>query len=65
MSIRIFNFNHFRRQGDFIRNIYSGEIWLEQAIERQNEIEDLLRSLNAYKPKPPPKKIQSEKGSLR
>ena len=48
---RILNFNHFRRLRDFIRSIYSGEISLEQAIERQNEMEDLLRSLSGYKTK--------------
>ena len=48
---RIFNFDHFRGLGGFIRSIYSDEISLEQAIERQNEMGDLLRSLNGYKPK--------------
>ena len=48
----IFNFNHFRGLVGFIRYIYSGEyISLEQAIEIQNEIGGLLRSLNDYKPK--------------
>ena len=33
---RIFNFNHFRKLGDFIRSIYFGEISLRHATERQN-----------------------------
>ena len=63
---RILNFNHFRRLRDFIRSIYSGEISLEQAIERQNEMEDLLRSLSGYKTKQKQQQQQkhSKKGVL-
>ena len=48
---KIFNFNPFRRLGDFVRGIYSGEISLKHAIARQKEMEDLFRSLSNYKPK--------------
>ena len=60
---RIFSFNHFRKLGGFIRSIYFGEISLRHAIERQNYIEDLLRSLNGYKPKKQ-RKMQSKKEVL-
>ena len=60
---RIFNFNHFRKLGGFIRSIYFGEISLRHAIERQSYIEDLHRSLNGYKPKKQ-RKMQSTKEVL-
>ena len=48
---KIFDFNIFRRLGDFIRSIYFDDISLEQAIEKQNEMEYLLRNLEACKPR--------------
>ena len=47
---KIFDFNIFRRQGDFSRSIYSGDISLKQANDRQEEIEYTLRNLEGYKP---------------
>ena len=48
------------------KKIDSGEISLEQAIERQNEMEDLLRSLSGYKTKQKQQQQQkhSKKGVL-
>ena len=54
----------FRRLGDFIRSIYFDDISLEQAINRQDKMEYLLRSLEAYKPKSPDK-IKSKRATLK
>ena len=54
----------FRRLGDFIRSIYFDDISLEQAINRQDKTEYLLRSLEAYKPKSPDK-IKSKRATLK
>ena len=54
----------FRRIGDFIRSIYFDDISLEQAINRQDKMEYLLRSLEAYKPKNPDK-IKSKRETLK
>ena len=54
----------FRRLGDFIRSIYFDDISLEQAINRQDKMEYLLRSLEAYKPKSPDI-IKSKRATLK
>ena len=48
---KIFDFNIFRRPPDFIRSIFSGDISLEQATEKQEKMEHLLRNMDAYKPR--------------
>ena len=42
---KIFDFNILRRLGDFARSIYFDDILLEQATEKQDEMECLLRNL--------------------
>ena len=46
----IYDFNIFRKLDDFIRSIYYVDILLEQAMDKQYEMEALLRSLDVYKP---------------
>ena len=48
---KIFDFNIFRRLGDLIRSICFDDISLEEAIQKQNKMEYLLRNLEAYKPR--------------
>ena len=52
---KIFDFDVFRRPVDFIQSIYFHDISLKQAISRQDEMEYLLRNLQAYRPKKPDK----------
>ena len=52
---KIFGFNIFRRLGDFIINIYFNDISLKQAVNKQEEMEYLVRSLEGYKPRNPGK----------
>ena len=40
-----------RRLADFIRSIYFDDILLKQAVDKQDETEDLIRNLKGYKPK--------------
>ena len=47
---KIYGFNIFRRLGDLIRSIYYADILIKQAMNKQNEMETLARSLDAYKP---------------
>ena len=47
----IFRFTIFRRLGDFIKSIYFDDISLEQAIDKKNQMEYLIRNPKAYKPK--------------
>ena len=42
---KVFDFNIFRRLGDFTRSIYFDDISLKQAVDRQDEMEYLLRNL--------------------
>ena len=57
----IFDFNIFRRLGEFIRSIYFGDISLKQAMDKQEEMEYLVRNLHTYKPKKPEKINSKEK----
>ena len=52
---KIFGFNIFRRLGDFIINIYFNDISLKQAVNKQEEMEYLVRSLEGCKPRNPGK----------
>ena len=61
---KLFDFNIFRRLGDFIRNVYFDDISLKQAINRQEEIEVLIRDLDYYKPRNPDK-VESRKEVLK
>ena len=47
----MFNFNILRRLVDFTRTIYFGDISLNKAINRQKEMERLLRDLEYYRTK--------------
>ena len=42
---KIFYFNLFRRLADFIGRIYFDDISLKQAMDKQDEMEYLLRNL--------------------
>ena len=46
---KLFEFNIFRRLADFIRRIYFDDISLKQALDKQDEVEYLLRNLEGYK----------------
>ena len=48
---KIFKFNIFRRLGDFTRTISFDDISLKQAMDKQDEMEYLIRNLEDYKPK--------------
>ena len=48
---KIFDFNTFRKLGDFIRSIYFGNISLEQAMNKLKEMEYLFRNLEPCRPK--------------
>ena len=52
---KIFDFNIFRRQGGFIRSIYFNDSCLEGAVDKQKEMEYLVRNLEGYKPRNPDK----------
>ena len=47
---KIFDFNIFRRLGDFTRSIDYADILIKQAMDKQDEMETLLRDLDAYIP---------------
>ena len=53
-------FIFFKRLGDFIRSIYYAVILIKQAMDKQDEMETLLRDLNASRPQNKGKK-QSKK----
>ena len=48
---KAFDYNIFRRLGDFIRSIYFDNISLKQAMDKQDEMEYLRRNLGGYKPR--------------
>ena len=48
---KMFDFNIFTRLRDFFRSIYFDDISLEQAMDKHDEIEYLLRNLEAYNPR--------------
>ena len=45
----IFAFIIFKRLGDFIRSVYYVDILINQATAKRDEMEALLRDLNAYR----------------
>ena len=45
----IFAFIIFKRLGDFIRSVYYVDILINQAMAKRDEMEALLRDLNAYR----------------
>ena len=53
-------FIFFKSLGDFIRSIYCAVILIKQAMDKQDEMETLLRDLNASRPQNKGKK-QSKK----
>ena len=46
---RVYDFHIFRKLADLSRNIYHGDILIEQAKSRRNEMENLLSSLTRYR----------------
>ena len=48
---KVLNFNIFGRLGVFTRSIYFDDISLKKAVDKQDEMEYLLRNLGHYKPK--------------
>ena len=46
---KIFDFNIFQKQRDFIRSLYYADVLIKQAMDQHDKMEALLRDLDAYR----------------
>ena len=60
-NVNIYDSTIFRGLGDFIRSIYYADILIEQAMDKKYEMEELLRSLDTYRPQRNDKNNQEKK----